>query len=83
MARRKVVVTPIMEVKKTIHKDLGGGKLGLIQRRKMKNTVKSEVLSCRLQYIASKMAGKKFDNLGAVQSEFAKHASDSVAVCKK
>ena len=70
MARHKVVVTPIMEIKKSIHKDLGGGHLGLIQRRKMKNVVRDPRLLSILACMASELSGKTYTNLGAVQKAF-------------
>jgi len=70
MTRHKVVVTPIMEIKKTIHKDLGGGKLGLIQRRKMYNTVRNPRLQAILACMAGQLAGKSYPNLKAVQDAF-------------
>lgn len=71
MSRHKVVVTPIMPIKKSIHKDLGGGKLGLVQYRKMYNIVKNPRLQAINACIASHLAGKKFGSLGSVQKAFA------------
>jgi len=71
MARHKVEITPIMRVgPKEIHKDLGGGKLGLWQNRKMKNTVRDPRLLSILSCMAGQLAGKTYGSLGAVQKAF-------------
>ncbi len=72
MTRTKVVVTPIMEIKKSIKSDLKGGKLGLIQRRKMYNTVKDPRLLAIMACMASQLAGKRYPDtgLGGVQKAF-------------
>lgn len=70
MARRHVEVTPMMVVKKKVKKDLGGGRLGTRQVRKVTNTVRSQRLAQHQACVASKMAGKSFSNLGAVQDAF-------------
>lgn len=72
MARHSVdVMASGMEVvKKKIHKNLGGGTLGLRQVRRVHNVV----IDARLQKInscmASQLAGKKFLNLGEIQKAF-------------
>lgn len=72
MTRHKVVVEPMMEIRKSVHKDLGGGKLGLIQRRKLKNTVKDPRLLSIMSCMASELSGKTYGSLGAVQDAFRK-----------
>ncbi|MFQ6067989.1 MAG: hypothetical protein ACE5KD_00440 [Candidatus Bathyarchaeia archaeon] len=70
MTRHKVVVEPMMEIRKSVKKDLGGGKLGLVQRRKLKNTVRSPRLLAIMACMASELAGKS-GSLGAIQERFA------------
>jgi len=57
-------------IKKKIHKDLKGGKLGLQQIRKPKNIVKNPRLLDIISCMASKLAGQKPGNLGDIQKLF-------------
>jgi hypothetical protein len=71
MSRHVVEVTRLIRVgPKKIHKDLGGGKLGLYQIRSAKNVVKSPRLLNILSCMASQLSGKKYSNLGEVQKAF-------------
>lgn len=83
MARHSVDVigSGMMIVKKKIHKDLKGGKLGLRQIRRVFNIVTSEKLMCINATIASEMSGKKFGDLGAVQTAFKSARSKAKSEC--
>lgn len=84
MARRSIDVigSGMMIVKKKIRKDLKGGKLGLRQIRRVFNIVTDEKLLCINATIASQMAGKKFGDLGAVQTAFKSARAKAKAECK-
>jgi hypothetical protein len=71
MARHKVQYATMMRVgPKKVTKDLGGGKLGLWQIRKINNVVTDPHLLSILSCMAGELAGKKYGNLGAVQEAF-------------
>lgn len=72
MARHSVDVgsSGMMVILKKVKKDLGGGKLGLRQIRKMKNTVTNPRLLSIMSCMASALSGKSYKNLGEVQSAF-------------
>lgn len=73
MARRAVdvIASGMMVVKKKIRKDLGGGKLGLRQVRRVNNVVTDPHLLSINACMASELAGKSYPSLGAVQNAFA------------
>ena len=73
MSRHSVdVIASGMEViTKKIHKDLGGGHLGLRQIRRVHNVVTDATLQNINGCMASELAGKKFKNLGEIQNAFA------------
>jgi hypothetical protein len=60
----------MMVVTKKIHKDLGGGHLGLRQTRTTKNVMKDPRLIKITSCMASELAAKKYKNLGEVQAAF-------------
>jgi hypothetical protein len=71
MSRHVVEVTRLIRVgPKKIHKNLGGGKLGLYQIRSAKNVVKDKRLLDIISCMASQLAGKKYSSLGEVQKAF-------------
>jgi hypothetical protein len=72
MSRHAVdVIASGMEViQKHIHKDLGGGHLGLRQVRRTKNIVKDPTLQNINSCMASELAGKTFKDLGEIQDAF-------------
>ena len=57
-------------IQKKVHKDLGGGKLGLTQLRKPKNIVSNPRLLKILECMASNLAGTKPGTLGKAQEQF-------------
>lgn len=72
MARRSVdvIASGMMVVRKRVRKDLGGGRLGLRQVRRVMNIVTDPRLISINECIASELGGKTFPTLGAVQSAF-------------
>jgi hypothetical protein len=62
----------MMVVTKKVHKDLGGGHLGLRQIRRVMNIIKDARLQRINGCMASELAGKSFSTLGAVQDAFKK-----------
>jgi len=71
MARHKVQYASMMRVgPKKVTKDLGGGRLGLWQIRKIDNIVSDPKLLGILSCMAGELAGKKYGNLGGVQNAF-------------
>jgi hypothetical protein len=74
MSRHSVdVIASGMEVvTKKIHKDLGGGHLGLRQIRRVHNIVRDPTLQNINACMASELAGKTFKDLGEIQDAFAK-----------
>jgi len=65
-----VIASGMMVVTKKVKKDLGGGHLGLRQVRRVMNIVKDARLMRINGCMASELAGKKFKNLGEVQTAF-------------
>ena len=62
----------MMVVRKKVHKDLGGGILGLSQIRAMKNIVKDPRLLKIIGCMASLLSGKSYKDLGEAQEAFKK-----------
>lgn len=77
-----IIGSGMMIVKKKIHKDLKGGKLGLRQVRRVFNIVSNPKLMCINATIASEMSGKHFGDLGAVQTAFKDARKKATADCK-
>jgi hypothetical protein len=63
-------------IKKKVHKNLDGGKLGLTQIRKPKNIVSNPRLLKILECMASNLAGTTPGTLGKAQENFAKVRKD-------
>lgn len=60
----------MMVIRKKVKADLKGGKLGLQQIRTTNNIVRSPKLLSIMSCMASKLAGKTYGDLGAVQNAF-------------
>ena len=65
-----VIGSGMMVVTKKVHKDLGGGKLGLRQVRRTHNVVTNATLGSINSCMAGQLAGKKFKDLGEIQQAF-------------